>query len=91
MNFFFKRISECDLTELETWDVDSKSEIPNWWRSFWFFCFFFFLLSKYSYNIKQKIHRWRRMVLIYILSFDFINFVKEFLKKLELLSKLKRD
>ena len=52
---------------------------------------FFFLLSKYSYNIKQKIHRWRRMVLIYILSFDFINFVKEFFKKLELLSKLKRD
>ena len=52
---------------------------------------FFFLLSKYSYNIIQKIHHWCRMVLIYILSFDFINFVKEFFKRLELLSKLKRD
>ena len=50
---------------------------------------FFFLLSKYSYNIKQKIHHWCRMVLIYILSFDFINFVKEFFKRLELQSKLK--
>ena len=42
--------------------------------------FFFLLLSKYSYNIKQKVHHWRRMVPIYILSFDFINFVNEFLK-----------
>ena len=62
-------------------------KVKYWTREGLFFFFLNTLIILDKKKKKKKKHHWNRMMLIYILSFDFINFVKEFLKNLELYPK----